>query len=475
MEAFLRRLHEDWKQIILDLSGILYLSSRAWGILASAASELEGQQGQLLLTGLNAEVADVHKMLGFEDVLPTYASLPEATSSLEAMQGVVSDPASGDTESPDEDPEQVKKPPNRRERRAEARRKRKEQSKDNADPAAAPAPPPVPVMNGTMDSVHAETAGEWESLRVISGCVGPQGEVRLLGIEGILDTVSTRRFAQVLESRLQAGDTRILVDLSRTEFISSAGWGVFASALKELRAQGGDLKLFGMGRELKQIFEMLGLGAVLESFDVMAAALEAFGLVAPPETASESHQAPETPHHDIEALPEEPTPATPPAQIGRLQVSMQPFGSSGNATRLIMEGELTGSEVKELSEWLRSSEAPVSDGNRLLLLDARRVRAVQEEHWLRLLERNVQQSDDWGSVHMLRPQMHCPLPLELAFPVHETLEEALQAFQNRSTASLEYRRLDDPARFAADSSVRREGWESYVKLLQQSQGGKEKT
>jgi hypothetical protein len=152
---------------------------------------------------------------------------------------------------------------------------------------------------------------------------------------------------------------------------------------------------------------------------------------------------------------------------------MQPFGSSGNATRLIMEGELTGSEVKELAEWLQTSESPMAEGNRLLLLDARRVQAMEEEHWLRLLERNAQESETWGRVHMLRPQMHCPLPMELAFPVHETLEEALQAFQNRSTASLEYRRIDDPARFAADSSVRREGWAGYVKLLVQAQGGKE--
>ena len=64
--------------------------------------------------------------------------------------------------------------------------------------------------------------------------------------------------------------------------------------------------------------------------------------------------------------------------------------------------------------------------------------------------------------------------MDLAFPVHETLEQALEAFQNRSSASLQYSRLKPSGLFASDSSVRREGWARYRKLLQQAQAGKEK-
>jgi len=473
---------------VLDLSGILYLSSRAWGILATAAADLERREGQLLLTGLNAEVADVHAMLGFEEVLPAYSSLQEALQNLHGDDAAEDDsseePEEPDTEAAEADPEPARRH-RRPRRRSEAKKRRRLSRKRAVRPVALPnVSAPQPVNGSRVDfdpNAAPETEGEWESLRIISGCVGPRGEVRLLGVEGILDTVSARKFSQVLESRMQQGDARFLVDLSRTEFISSAGWGVFASALTDLRAQRGDLKLFGMGRELKHIFGLLGLNAVLQSFDVMGEALEAFGLVAEVEddAASESHPAQgSTP--DIEVLPdvlpevipeEEPTAA----RIGRLQVTVQPFGSSGNATRLVMEGELDGSEVKELTEWLRAAASTELDRNRLLLLDARRVHAADETHWLQLLERDVRQTDNWGRVHMLRPQTHCPLPMGLALPVHETLEEALQAFQNRSTATLRYARIEDPKRFAADSTVRREGWIGYKNLLRQAQGDKEST
>jgi len=278
----------------------------------------------------------------------------------------------------------------------------------------------------------------------------------------------------VLESRIHQGDIRILVDLSRTEFISSAGWGVFASALRELRAQDGDLKLFGMGRELTNIFNMLGLGAVLESFDVMSAALEAFGLVAP--EVVESAPAAEATVDPADPFAKEiAAEAAAAARIGKLEVQVAPFGSSGNALRLILQGELTGEEHQELLDWLQTSDTIQGGTNRLLLVDARAVQSASEQNWLSLLGAEPQRAEQWGSVHMLRPQQHCALPRDLAYPVHETLEEALQAFQNRSTASLLMARLNDPALFAADSSVRREGWQGYRQLLSQTHEGEDRT
>ena len=51
---------------------------------------------------------------------------------------------------------------------------------------------------------------------------------------------------EILESRIGAGHTKFVIDISRCEFIDSTFLGVLVNSLKKAAKDGGDLKLVGL-------------------------------------------------------------------------------------------------------------------------------------------------------------------------------------------------------------------------------------
>ena len=81
-----------------------------------------------------------------------------------------------------------------------------------------------------------------------------------------------RDIAPVLEAH-----PRLVLDLSRLRFVDSSGLGAFISCLRALNAKGGDLKLCGMSRQVRAVFELVRMHRVFEILDTREHAIEAFG------------------------------------------------------------------------------------------------------------------------------------------------------------------------------------------------------
>jgi anti-sigma B factor antagonist len=79
-----------------------------------------------------------------------------------------------------------------------------------------------------------------------------------------------RDVAPVLEA-----NTKLVLDLSRVRFVDSSGLGAFISCLRKLNAKGGDLKLCGMSRQVRAVFELVRMHRV---FDICATREEAVRL-----------------------------------------------------------------------------------------------------------------------------------------------------------------------------------------------------
>ena len=58
---------------------------------------------------------------------------------------------------------------------------------------------------------------------------------------------------------IKNGQYRVIVDLTKTEFISSSGIGVFLGTLSTLRRHGGDLILMNLPKLIDEILEILNL------------------------------------------------------------------------------------------------------------------------------------------------------------------------------------------------------------------------
>ncbi len=68
----------------------------------------------------------------------------------------------------------------------------------------------------------------------------------------------------------------IVIDLAAAEFLDSAGLGALVALLKRVTERGGDLKLAGMPKKVRMIFEITRAHRIFEIFETVEEALESF-------------------------------------------------------------------------------------------------------------------------------------------------------------------------------------------------------
>jgi anti-anti-sigma factor len=91
---------------------------------------------------------------------------------------------------------------------------------------------------------------------------------------GRLESKTSPELDRKVIALLSAGERRFVVDLSETEYVSSAGLRVLLMLAKKL-AVGGRLALAGLNPQVREVFEIAGLGAVFAIHPTRAAALAA--------------------------------------------------------------------------------------------------------------------------------------------------------------------------------------------------------
>jgi anti-sigma B factor antagonist len=110
--------------------------------------------------------------------------------------------------------------------------------------------------------------------------------VSILRVSGYVDTTTSPDLERRLQALLKEHRYHIVVDLSSVEYISSAGWGIFISEIREIREQGGDLKLAGMIPDVREVFDLLEFENILKSYSDATLAVSAFGQVAAPASSA---------------------------------------------------------------------------------------------------------------------------------------------------------------------------------------------
>jgi len=86
----------------------------------------------------------------------------------------------------------------------------------------------------------------------------------VLEIGGEIDVYTAPRLRERLVEVVGAGDTHVVVDLGRVDFLDSTGLGVLVGAHRRLRAGGGSLNLVIPHERLLKIFRITGLDTVFE-------------------------------------------------------------------------------------------------------------------------------------------------------------------------------------------------------------------
>lgn len=115
-----------------------------------------------------------------------------------------------------------------------------------------------------------------EEMKIYTRPWETDGTVRIIRIEGFLDTTTSQSLAKRLEELLGQEVYKIIIDLEAVDYISSPGWGILVGDIRRIRENGGDLKLARMKPEVYEIYTLLGLDSFIESYDSVREACERF-------------------------------------------------------------------------------------------------------------------------------------------------------------------------------------------------------
>jgi anti-sigma B factor antagonist len=91
-----------------------------------------------------------------------------------------------------------------------------------------------------------------------------------------LDAGNAGEFKRDIAPVLDA-NAKVVLDLSRVRFVDSSGLGAFISCLRKLNARGGDLKLCGMSKQVRGVFELVRMHRVFDILPGRDDAVAAFG------------------------------------------------------------------------------------------------------------------------------------------------------------------------------------------------------
>ena len=88
-------------------------------------------------------------------------------------------------------------------------------------------------------------------------------DVVILGLSGKLDATTAKTFEDKILADIEAGERRLVIDLSHLDYMSSSGLRVFLLAAKRLRSRDGKIALCSLKDHVQQVFDLSGFSSIL--------------------------------------------------------------------------------------------------------------------------------------------------------------------------------------------------------------------
>jgi anti-anti-sigma factor len=359
LEVFLESVYEyGFSKIVVDLGSVPYISSGGWGIFTGRVKMLREKEGDVVLAGMSPEVFDIYELLGFQDIIMHFRNVDEAVDFISLPFKVRQerlDLVSGNF----------------------SEGKRLEQR--------------ISAVEEQEAKAEEEGAVSWSPLRIEAGTVGQSGEITILNLIGVIDTVSCMKLRDILERLVEKGVTKLVVDMSLVEYVSSAGWGVFASRIDDVRRADGDIKIFGMDPEVDSIFHLLGFDVIMRSFSILSEAIidfdrkPAFAGAAVPAPPADA-----VPHKESASADE--TVQTGP-DMSRLEFDVVARRSPDRRSMVLdISGAIDAATSAVFEDRL---EIAIEDSPKFLVLDLSGVIYISSSGW-GVIVKYVQKTGTWG-------------------------------------------------------------------------------
>jgi anti-anti-sigma factor len=98
----------------------------------------------------------------------------------------------------------------------------------------------------------------------------------IVAITGSVDGLTAGPLMERLSEEVKSGKTRLVLDFSGVDYVSSAGLRALLATMKDARQKSGDVRLAGVRPEVSRVLELSGFTSILKLFPDTAAAAASF-------------------------------------------------------------------------------------------------------------------------------------------------------------------------------------------------------
>jgi anti-sigma B factor antagonist len=96
--------------------------------------------------------------------------------------------------------------------------------------------------------------------------VRDEGDTKIVMLNGKLDTNTTPTAETEINTLLDAGANKLLINFEQLSYISSSGLRLLLATAKRLKGSGGDLKVCSLNEMATEVFEVSGFSSILNVF-----------------------------------------------------------------------------------------------------------------------------------------------------------------------------------------------------------------
>jgi len=223
------RTDEGGKRLVIDMSNLIFLSCSGLRVLLQTANKINARNGDILLMGLKKtknHVREVIEVAKFDVIIKTFVSEADALKELLITKEELSDKLR---------------------------------------------------QEGSVAQFFARIAGKWKSWfkrrppkPALSEDVIPDLKKDILDLEfrrkrdavivsvkGKVNTVTSPMFEKYLFDLIAKGETKLVIDLSKLDFLSSSGLRILLLTANKIKAIKGDMMLMGLDDARSKVRELL--------------------------------------------------------------------------------------------------------------------------------------------------------------------------------------------------------------------------
>jgi anti-sigma B factor antagonist len=105
-----------------------------------------------------------------------------------------------------------------------------------------------------------------------------EGDIAIVEVSGWIEVSSAPQLRETLISLIDEGHLHLVLDLSKTVFLDSAGLGVIVGLLHRLRSRDGSLAIAGAKDRVHRAFQISKLSQILTLTDTVADGIAAINV-----------------------------------------------------------------------------------------------------------------------------------------------------------------------------------------------------